>query len=417
MDLRTQLNFKQLQAQDLLDLANEFAKNCASPRQPADEAMIPSQIYKKDFFLRSTNGAVLVMDIGGTNIKLAYSGLVLKSSENLDQINLQDVFTFKNLSGQVTLQQYADYLVTQLSSYLAKYPQDKFATFAISFSYPTKINQQAKNLMIDRTHLQDYWGKGLTVNGSNINLSEYLRDILSSKGIEFKQWLALNDVVALGLCDKNAVAALVIGTGYNIALVDKNSQVYNTEAGLFSNPYLLQSFSLPAQKLLAAYQENNNGSKHVGEYQVSGKHLYQILKYSLQLIQHSDLALIDAIDKLTSEIFTLVLDQKWQQIEHVYQKTMLPETKLLLTQLCELIIERSIDIVAAELCGGLLYSAAEMDIGAANLIVASGSIVQNVPGYLLQLQQKVSELYGKSVEFKVLENGALTGAALATLYV
>ncbi|MBN2593488.1 MAG: hypothetical protein JXA81_08275 [Sedimentisphaerales bacterium] len=214
-------------------LAGEQSSLAMLPTYIETEAKIP------------TNKAVIVMDAGGTNFRVA---TVCLESDRTAKINDYKLFDMPGLREQVSKEEFFETMVGYI-----KHVADKSHKVGFCFSYPIEMlpSKDGRVLYFSK-EIKASEVEGLMI-GENLNLA-----ISSSLGVETKQIVLLNDTVATllaGRADPGAgrfesYIGFILGTGMNCSYIEQNknilkakdldtnkSQIINVESGGFGKAH------------------------------------------------------------------------------------------------------------------------------------------------------------------------------------
>lgn len=403
------LKLDKLSSEQLHTIAADFASAASSGSGVL--SMFSSYITKRPI-PAGIEDMVVTMDIGGSKIRFA----IVKFTGSRPEIIKEKALDFPGI--ETTIGEYVEFIVTNLKSFLAE--QGVIDNLGITFSFPAKMIQEHGFIDASREGMGVDWGKGFVVKESEINISKKIRDELASAGINFKHYLTTNDVVALHLAEAEADISVVVGTGFNIGLKDTSGLLFNTESAFFSNQLIQDTFPVPArlymkglEEVISKYGTNHyqiTDTKKFSEVQISGRYLYRLLINSLIYLGLYNETLVDAILEMESQSISDFLSKDFSRLSKICGHGVNAVVVELLFEICEKLRERSTDLVAAELAGGISYS---QPLGTKVVIAADGSLIRNVPAYTDMLGSKIKDLTGKEIEIRLIENSGLLGAAVA----
>ena len=291
MELSDWLKEKGLSAEayDVEALLDQFLKEMQRglDGQSSSLAMIPAYLGINNSL--RIDAPVAVIDAGGTNLRI---GLVSFSEKGTLQ---QHHFTKQAMPGREK-EWTADQFYTLLADALEPFI-DQFSSIGFCFSYPAQILPNYDGKLIA-------WTKEIKIPelvGKNIGAG--LLEKLASRGFKDRDIVLLNDTVATllaGLAQGHIFSAssyigFILGTGTNIAYVEKNSNIGKLAESDGEQIINVESGGFNALETTIFDQQLNEQSEH------PGRHIFEKLISGAYL---GDLALLIAKALLSHSIFS-----------------------------------------------------------------------------------------------------------------
>jgi len=382
-------------------------------------AMIPAYLKVQNTF--SIDSPVAVIDAGGTNLRI---GLVSFSKEGI----LQEHYMVKQqMPGRERLfsaKEFYDVLTDGLKPFI-----DRVSSIGFCFSYPAQILPNYDGKLIA-------WTKEIKIPelvGKNIGAG--LIEELDLRGYPNRKIVLLNDTVATllaGVVQGHAFSAssyvgFILGTGTNIAYVEKNSkigkvsqqageQIINVESGGFD---VLET-TIFDQQLDA---QSEHPGRHIFEKLISGAYLGNLTLYvAKELVSHSvfSSAASSYIQNL-SEISTISINHLLIGAgnagifeKNIFNKKDLSIFKTIFSQ----IIDRAAFLTAVNLAAAIIKSGKGKDPQQPICVNIDGSTY-----YKIDKMKEKTELYlsnllrPRKIYIRIIqeEDAPIIGAAIAAL--
>lgn len=183
---------------------------------PASLKMIPSYIEDNDRIIEPGN--VIVIDAGGTNLRLA----LVSVNKDKFTITYYEQYAMPGTNGKIQKQEFFETLVAYLKPII-----NESDTIGFCFSYPAQIQPDKDGLVLG-------FNKGVEIEGmEQVFLQKTLNEYLTSTGYKEKQIIVLNDTVATLLGGKVAnlqakydtYIGFILGTGTNTCYFEENHKI------------------------------------------------------------------------------------------------------------------------------------------------------------------------------------------------
>ena len=247
-----------------IDLPSEIAKfkqEMSSGYQGRSSLkMIPTYVNFQEKI--AENSAAIVIDAGGTNLRIA---LVELRENNHAEVTHLKKYPMIGLDGEVTATEFFEKLVSYLEPVIHRTNKIGFC-----FSFPTTITPDREGIVVEMN-------KGVTIKEIvGVKLGESLKEALKLHdfGINY-DITVVNDTVAclLGgmivdpMKQYETFIGFILGTGTNTAFVEpKKNMIVNIESGGYAG--------FPQQSLdMILDKEMNNCGKQIFEKMISGAYL------------------------------------------------------------------------------------------------------------------------------------------------
>lgn len=317
------------------------------------------------------SGEYTAIELGGTNLRAARIKL------NNFQTTIADIITREAPCTEISCSptEFFSQIIDRIKPILSDNTPIGFTfSFAVKVLRPSQDAQALDGRLL-------YWTKGIKVPGlvGKFIAAEFNK-VLSLHGYRIPRIVLLNDTVATLISGINhqPTAGLVVGTGMNLAVTDKDNQAINTEAGNLK----VKDLSIWTDIDEELDKISPDPSTNSFEKLVSGKYLP--LTYNKLTKSNIDSA-------------------------RLMVKLMLKGDKI-----AKLLFTRS-----AQLIGAILSSTIEMNSKGQTLrvqtptIVAEGTVFWEVPKYKDTVSATIHKLTGKKVNFLKVKNPGLIGAGIA----
>ncbi len=372
------------------------------------------------------NEPVLVLDIGGSNVRVA---LVSFDGDYRFQIHQFEQHRMPGIGTTCSKQDFLDQLVTFIAPFWGK--SDRIG---LCFSYEMSIQPNGDGRIVKfskEVHIPEMEGE---------LLGEQLKQALKAAGYEAPvEMVMLNDTVACLLGgyavrqnrQADGAIGLILGTGINTAYVEQTGAIEKLQApfdadqmiiNMESGGYAIQTRAPIDVQLDAESQVPNF---HRFEKMISGRYLGDI--GTLLLREACDQALFgpstrQALEKLweAAPFTTLMLDQFLQQpwgdnVLAVATKSL--EDKNVMTGICMAVFDRAAFLTVLELTALLEATNRGIHPSKPVLVCIEGSTYSRSkwikPLVARYIQELVVEGAGRYVDLMEVENSNLMGAALA----
>lgn len=368
--------------------------------------MHPSFLSEK--ISQHNNSSILAVDIGGTNIRIA----LFRYDTSKNKLEIADkvsVFETKNAYKQGDLTGFIKYINDYIEEYCSKL-NEQVDWIGVSYSFPSDIIKVNNHLDVTRANFgKDSWGKGYVITESEVNITAELRNDLKKRGVQFNKWTALNDVIALKLAEVNALAALVVGTGFNLAVMGPDKYLYNTQSSRFTNKLIEDNYYWLNDPFYSQYG--------ISEVQISGRYLYKRFIDIIKLSDEYDQNFVDLVSTRKSEVISLVLADNFTQMEEYKGSEISHSERMQYKLIADALLERSTDLASAELSGAIKFSLKHNpDYNKSKIVVnTDGSVIRKMPNYYQKILNKTSGILATEFELRIVEDSGIYGAAYASL--
>ena len=271
---------------DLAEFENEcgrFIREMELGLNDDDKGLPMIHTYVSDDGAVPKNEKIIVMDAGGTNLRVAS---VYFDNDGDPVIDNFTKYTMPGVETSMT----ADEMFGQLAEYIMPYTGES-DRIGICFSYPAQITEDRDaQIMVLAKELKVKGAEGLLVGTS-------LQEHLSSAGVSKKRITVVNDAVATQLAGKAAsidscydgYAGYILGTGMNICYTEKaenikrlplryrqgGGMIINVESAYYSDfdrGYIDEKLD----------RESSNPGSHPLEKMMSGAYLGRLVGYVLK---------------------------------------------------------------------------------------------------------------------------------------
>lgn len=422
----------------LKKIAEDFKNQCHSSLNSQNKSLtLLNSKLKKIRNFQGDAKHVLSIDIGGTRIRLGIFQMnklgYMTTAKGTSIFDIDNASLEKDVIKKVgehkyetDMDTYSTLLASVISEYLSKNSTIIPDEIGVVFSFPAEIIENNGLIDATREKMSDEWGKSFYVHNSSTNISARIRSALETRNIVFRHWVTLNDVIAVHLVVPEAKVSLIVGTGFNIGVMDKDGYLFNTESGFFNNSIIEETASIPAQKFLEELKADINEKgqsieqatllKRINEVQISGGFLFILFAYALSYLGEENIDLLKSIGKLKTESLSMFLQGRFSDFEKMFNVRIPDFKRPILRGLSSLLFERSTDLVAAQLSGAIMFSKEELNIDAPFKVAVDGSVIKKMPGYKAKVEQKCMEILGTS-QLALVSAGeaSLKGAAVAAL--
>ena len=382
-------------------------------------AMIPAYLGTNDSL--PIDAPVAVIDAGGTNLRI---GLVSFSKNGELQ---QHHFTKQSMPGREkiwTADQFYNLLADALEPFI-----HQFSSIGFCFSYPAQILPNYDGKLIA-------WTKEIKIPelvGKNIGAG--LIEKLTSRGFKDRNIVLLNDTVATllaGLAQGRVFSAssyigFILGTGTNIAYVEKNSKIGKLEKQTGEQIINVESGGFNALETTTFDQQLDAQSEH------SGRHIFEKLISGAYL---GDLALLIAKALLPHSIFSASATTYIQNLSElstihinhlltgsgdtgVFEKDLFNAEDLsIFKTIFSHIIDRSALLTAVNLAAAIIKSEAGTDPQQPICVNIDGSTYYKIHKMSEKAEQYLfSLLHPRGIHIRIIQekDAPIVGAAIAAL--
>lgn len=374
-------------------------------------------------------GAYLVVDLGGSNLRVGCVLLHGDSTFSLDRLKWTLTSELQNATGPLLF----DFIATSVKEYLeTSAMRNKLADWpprlGFTFSYPVRQERLAHGILIQ-------WNKAVNchdVVGQDVVV--LLEEALDRAGLGIiKVGALLNDtvgtLVAHAYVDADTRIGVILGTGTNAAYVaspssipklqnihrhtsaqNQEPMIINTEWGAFGDK---QPSYLPLTEADHKIDlESNNPRAQLFEKMVSGMYLGELCRLTLMEL-HKDMMMgadgppfeLDAAD------LSVIATGGPEAIRDISRRKLYIKNpdESLIKETCHLVVQRSARLCAAALIG--LYRS--MGSPKRRIVAAfDGSLYEHYPGYPELLREALDELEpGHSLISQIAKDESMVGAA------
>jgi hexokinase len=353
----------------------------------------------------------LVVEFGGTNIR---GSLVCTDSEGKVEIvkdyQNQPVYAQKEWSTRCfeNREKFYDEAVVALKDLIATYKPD---AISVIFSFPGSA-AETENGSVDVS--PDPLTKNFTVGGIETETvwNSFIQACQRNK-IEIGDipYAVLNDTPAV-LLSGSAKIGGVVGTGFNLAVLIDDEQIFNTESGSFSG--------VPVT-LLSEYidRKSDKPGKGLAEKQISGMYLKESMKQIIAFLK-SKYLLDDSISENIGDAF-ITDELTVNKTKEFMQSGIDSVSKAILETAAARLRYRSAQIV-----GAMIGTLADTFISGNGPIYVpiEGSVFKYIPGYKEIVEETASIYAGidseqqgqtRKVICEHIDHAGILGAAKASL--
>ncbi|PJF18173.1 Phosphotransferase [Paramicrosporidium saccamoebae] len=375
-------------------------------------------------------GDFLVVDLGGTNLRVGCAQLKGNGQFGLDMKRWALVDEMKNKAGCELF----DLIADCVKSYLKDSPHQTMGealkgrpiSLGFTFSYPVKQDDIDHGILIQ-------WNKALVCNDViGLDVVALLQDALNKTDLaNVKVSALLNDTVgtlaAHAYVDVDTKISVLLGTGTNAAFIaplslvkklaahptiqSHKEMIINTEWGAFGdgNGDLLPL--LPLDKKIDS--ETVNPGAQILEKLLGGMYLGEIARLALELQFGDGQMLGKPFDLETADLSKIEIDDGhggvalkeklgWRD----FDDTALQQAK----DICRSVVKRS-----AQLCAAMLVGIYRL-LGkprTRTVVAFDGSLYEKYPRYSEYLEETIAALEpGHTMEFQLRKDGSIIGAAV-----
>jgi hexokinase len=362
-------------------------------------------------------GEVLVVDFGGTNIRLLL--VDLKGQRKYEVLKQQVINLRQNRSGidlaseSAQADQLFDFIADEIGNFVEK---DRDYWLGHTFSFPARhLNRNSAILMEWTKEIMTRWVVGQDINA-------LLQKSLHQRGIANIQTTAIiNDAVGTLLAGAYSEEATVIGsicgTGHNSCFVDNQGQLINIESGNFFSQVLPVtkfdrkldnlSYNPQAQRL-----EKMVGGAYLGE-------LFRLIILELvtgnESLPHAA-QLRDALgvqNCIETRDISILLQERVFMVEGK-RLSLNAREMYVLEELASRLAVRSAQLIAATYAGIINY----LDPGLQNphIIAIDGSLYEKMPVFPETIHDSLKEIYHDRhhmVQVRFRKDASGIGAAVA----
>lgn len=220
---------------ELLD--QRFTKNQLNSLQGFDSCIREedSDLHK----LKEVEGKrIVITDIGGSFVKLIV--YEVRNGKPVALGRLSKCFCAQEK--KVTVDELAAIIIEHIKKLLKLLNLEKVDRYSETFSFPAEISSEIKaHCRQVYSHSQEDLGKGWFIKGmSEVNWTQHIVEkLLAANLVAEASTVSVNDTVAVLLAlirrqhrikEKNVLAGVVMGTGFNIAIFDNEGILRNLEA-------------------------------------------------------------------------------------------------------------------------------------------------------------------------------------------
>ncbi|KAH6561170.1 hypothetical protein BASA50_003838 [Batrachochytrium salamandrivorans] len=402
--------------------------------------MIPSHVVGLP--KGSETGAVLALDLGGSNFRVCMVTLDGHGSARTIQRKFVLSDAVKTQTGTVLF----DFLAKCIAEFMDEnkkvleiHSQDETTTeskvynLGFTFSFPVKQTAVNEGSLM-------YWNKGFTSNGVvGRDVVGLLQESLNRLGIKVRVTALVNDtvgtLVAHAYSRPQTRLGVIFGTGTNAAYVEKLSEIgkwngpasqtgemiVNTEWGAFNSPCLPVS---KYDRMVDAH--TNNPKTQVFEKMISGLYLGEIARYVLvDLIEDGEL-FAGVLSKQLSTPYAFetsfmsrierdhsleLLDVKQLLADLLSVRNTTLKDRQLIKHVCELVGTRAARLSAA----GIASIVIKANLLSGCIVAIDGSLFGQYPHFGSRMRDALREILGVNGDNIILEkthDGSGLGAAL-----
>lgn len=213
----------------------------------------------------------------------------------------------------------------------------------------------------------------------------------------------INDTTAVlmagKLIDPDTDMSCIIGTGYNMGMIDQNGQAINTESGAFSD-FELNHYD---QMYVEFKQRLKNNCSLMNTFVGSGDKSSVIAQ--LVMKDFAKKGLMFPIENITPKTMSLAIMEQ-------YETVLSDKEKKFLKEIAKAIYVRGAKLIAAQIIAIINTTDPEFDNN--HSIVFDGSVAEKVP-YIVYVLDILKELYGdkaKQIKCHFLKDSSSLGAAV-----
>lgn len=377
--------------------------------------MIPTYINFQEKI--AENSAAIVIDAGGTNLRIA---LVELRENNHAEITYLKKNPMIGLAEAVTVTEFFEQLVSYLEPIIQKTNKIGFC-----FSFPTTITPDRDGEVIEMN-------KGVTINGiAGVKLGEHLKEALQQHGFGINYDVSVvNDTVAclLGgmiidpMKQYDTFIGFILGTGTNTAFVEPTqSMIINIESGGY--------VGIPQHTIdLAMDMATDNCGKQTFEKMISGAYLGTLAKLLLQKASQAHFftekfgQTVMNLTHVSTEDLSLFMDypySNYNQIGKLINTDGSDDDRVLVFAIIDQLLTRSAKLVVINLIGIMDYLELGQQPSLPICISSEGSTFFKFKRLNQKILQEVNQ-YSKQeakyfCEFVEARESTLYGTAIAAL--
>lgn len=174
-------------------------------------------------------GTFIALDFGGSNLRTA---IVEIASQGEVRVVKQNVMKFTDGHRKTTKDLLFGMVAEQVKGILdeVKHEVGKKIPLVLIFSHPMKQNGLNEAIVVE-------WSKEFEVHDVvGHNIADILQDALNQNQSDNVRVAAVvNDIVATHAADPNAASSLILGTGYNISLINREGEIINIHPSSFQH--------------------------------------------------------------------------------------------------------------------------------------------------------------------------------------
>ena len=357
------------------------------------------------------NKTVMVMDAGGTNLRVA--NVIFDDNLNPIITNLKST-SMPGANNEIT----KDYFFEELAKFselTAKGVND----IGFCFSYPALVTSEKDAILLN-------WTKGIKANGVvNEKVGSLLAEELNKNKNKIDNVVVLNDTVATLLGGKGVYAnykydsyiGFIYGTGVNTCYIEDN-RIYNLESGGYS---LLKRGQID---ILYDEMTNNKGRQYF-EKMSSGKYLGDIIyltilnAYHKSLISEEYYLKLKELKEVELATFSMFLENSYNKENQISKIIIDNNDRIVTLEIIDALIERAAKICAMKISAIILKTGKGKNIDKPFAIVCEGSTFFKLTGYKNKFDYYLKNfLTNKHQRYYRLLNGDnlnIIGSAIAVL--
>ena len=387
--------------------------------RPSSLAMLPT--YLKTGGTLPEEVPVLVLDAGGTNLRLA----ILRQSGGGWQILREEQVPMPGSQQPLEKAEYLEEMVRLLGPFTKGIEHVGYC-----FSYAAVITPEKDGIL-------DCFNKGVTVKDSaGMKVCKELKAALRRAGCHVPaHWVLLNDSVATCFGAQagelrqqyDGIIGFVLGTGTNTCYSERVERMHHYDLSGYPNEEMLLNMECGAADIFPMsrfdemlHADDPQPGVHIYEKMVSGAYLGRLIWYAAKEAARSGLFSDAAAKALGAHpAFTTREISEYLANEDFFLPEFEEEDDILFHLLCTRIVQRAALFIAVNLAGVALFRGLGKDRRRPALVIAEGSTFWRFPTLKESVRAFLNEIArlqkGPYLEITSTDRANLYGSAAAAL--
>ena len=390
--------------------------------------MIPSYVEPPTGY---KNGNYLVIDFGGTNLRLMQINL----GEKATVLKKEEVIIEEKIK-TATKDEFFDYISNALSNFIRNnHLDDPIQQQNLGFTFSFPVNKES----INSGKLLE-WTKGYDIKGVKgkdvVKLLNISMEKIGIKNIKIVSLLndAVGTLVYRKYINTDCDVSVILGTGTNAAYIEniskikklkafsiqsRKSMIINTEWGNF-NKLRMTDYDRKLDEM------SENPGKYKLEKMISAKYIAELTKiiisdfigknnFSDNMKSWNNSQLFDAEDM--SEIIcdnSTELNLVREKLRKFDVNNSVLIDREILKSICKIVMDRSAKIVATLIVGIILKI--DRELNRTHIVAIDGTLYEKATWYKDKLRENIDNLLGEKrdkIKLKLTKDGSGKGAAVA----